>query len=1155
MMKPKKNLLLKVTMILMIIMGAVAVNTSLNNGNGMVAKAVDNTVMSVDTLGNLKWEEANSALYYKWSYRIGEEVSEVYISENNTVNVGIALTKAAQSAILANNTDEDVTNDTSACVEFTIIPVYVDGEGGALIYTYSFDKYIDYGYANHDFADIKAQAEAPTKISELSIDGCLDGWVSSAMFKNNLLTIGVRTNVELDENGLDFALFGMYDGVSSLGKYNYRIAQKMDGSVSVAMKTAYGGEWYQTFASETDYNNSLERGKPYYLSMGVFDTYDMRGISVGETLYYSRCEYDGTMDCLAKVGGFSLFIDSKTIASKNLTYKTTPSNTLASHTDIFMEVDVSAMHIYTNGNNDNVYVFSGIPSYIAPQAPTGLYYDNMDATFNWNSVSNVDAYEWKVGDENWQRTTKRKVNVETAINDYKALGYLPFSVRAVGGQVARYNLDLTRFYKARSSMIDYIDVCKSGDYTNNNKITWPTTLTGTYGPSGYTYINTSLAFGTHVTTKIKMTAEASASTKVYYMGLYGPGTHSSVNSSYNRYFMALYGDGTLQLGNGVATWSSSSGRLDKSKYWRMQNITDKLRFGYTYYITYGIDEVYEYDEISGEDVVAALRVSARIEVQEDGGLDRKLIAIVSYDHERFDEDGTGSAKYALLNTPSVHGKSSSSYVNVYRAINSTKYTVDFVADGETIASREVKFGGYYDFTDVDIPTAIPEGYDSFIGWTYEKSNTVKAFNLSGRYDITSGNLTVTAKFRPIEYTIQYDKESNNPTKYTIESEDVLSAPAVIPEGMAFDAWYASNDTSFENPITVLKGKTGNLNLVAHFADKCVISVIAESDTQMYTFKMGGTEQMTLIPPVVEDKTFVGWSVWNGNEYVEYNGDTTFAPNESKTFKANYEWTSYVITYELSGGSSTNATTYTADSEITFLDATRKGYFFLGWYSDNTYSNKIFTTQDCKGNITIYAKWMKNTLPLQTVRLDRSKVAQTIPIPELPYGVSYEVTLLKEGEILTVSDNQYVFDESGEYILQYAITLDTGDVIEYCVTYLVGDKYLVNIHYANGQTYSIMKIAGETIEERELPELPEGYKFGGLYLDSEYKQSYDVNLGISGDMNVYVKWIPIQIVSVDNPDNGQEGTNKGCSGSIFAGTEVTLIMLGAGIYVFMKRKYR
>ena len=949
--KTGKKVVLTLTACLAVACGSVAVRSL--GANERIEAHADNAVMTVDTLGNLQWDGVNGATGYTWSYTVNGKTSPTYTAEDNQADVGIALTEAAQAAIAANNADTDTANDTPASVQFSVKAIGVEGAQD-MVYTHTFTQYIDYGYATHDFGDIKAQAAYATKLSELTLDGSLAGWISSATYKNDVLTIGLRADADLGENGVQFGLFGKYYiDEAKLSVYNYRLMQKSDGSVALGITCNFGDAWYKEYDAATAYNTALELGKEYYLAIAVFDTFDMTGSAVGETVYYSRSAYDASADELVEVGGFAEFIDSATLTSQKVVYK---DSYKLKNQDSYksMEVDRSGMHVYAKDASTETYVFSGVPNYAALAAPTGIYYDNTDSSLYWNKVKGATEYEWRIGNGEWTKTTARCVSVEEGLEEYATLGYLPFNVRAVGGKTAVYRLDLTRFYKERSIVKDYVDLGKAGKKATGDEkkvVKWPTTLAGAYGPANYYYNDTGLALGTHLTFKFKVTSSASYSTKISGVGIYG--ANGSVN--YNRYFLNLYGDGTVQLGNAVSRWNTNVNDRPKSKYWRVVNVADGFALGQTYYVTYGLDEVYE------KDVKVAERFTVRIELEEDGGLSRRTIGLISCDNEKFDTDG-----YAIGMNGTIQGDSTGSCVNWYRAIDNTAQEITFTANGQTVATKTSAYGAYYDFTDVATP-AVPNGYTAFEGWTYVNSKgKVKSFPLEGTFNLpVSEGLEVKARFTPMVYNVTYDVPSDNAATYTAGEERTLNAPTETPVGKVFDAWYEESDTAFANPITSLAEKTGDLRLVARFVDAYTITVITEDGTQEYGYREGGTDKMTLVAPTVENKRFVGWQILSGGEYVDYTGETTFVPAQSANFKAVY---TYVYAVELHYGVGQSILLSKDEGETLVeseIPTVAEGYQFGGLYTDSTYETPYDTTKGVSGNLNVYVKWIPVEIKTET----------------------------------------------------------------------------------------------------------------------------------------------------------------------------------------------
>ena len=79
---------------------------------------------------------------------------------------------------------------------------------------------------------------------------------------------------------------------------------------------------------------------------------------------------------------------------------------------------------------------------------------------------------------------------------------------------------------------------------------------------------------------------------------------------------------------------------------------------------------------------------------------------------------------------------------------------------------------------------------------------------------------------------------------------------------------------------------------------------------------------------------------------------------------------FSITYELNGGTNSvdNPLTYKKGDVVTLNNPTKDNYYFKGWYTDASFTNKITEIKDKSENITLYAKW----------------------VPVVTYNISYEL---------------------------------------------------------------------------------------------------------------------------------------------------------------------
>ena len=114
--------------------------------------------------------------------------------------------------------------------------------------------------------------------------------------------------------------------------------------------------------------------------------------------------------------------------------------------------------------------------------------------------------------------------------------------------------------------------------------------------------------------------------------------------------------------------------------------------------------------------------------------------------------------------------------------------------------------------------------------------------------------------------------------------------------------------------------------------------------------------------------FTGWNTKADGKGTSYkNGASVkdLTTKDGATVKLYAQWkiVTYNIKYELNGGknSSKNPTVYTMKTKtIKLTKPTRKGYKFMGWYSDSACKNRVTTIESgSTGNVKLYAKWEKN----------------------------------------------------------------------------------------------------------------------------------------------------------------------------------------------------
>lgn len=267
---------------------------------------------------------------------------------------------------------------------------------------------------------------------------------------------------------------------------------------------------------------------------------------------------------------------------------------------------------------------------------------------------------------------------------------------------------------------------------------------------------------------------------------------------------------------------------------------------------------------------------------------------------------------------------------------------------------------------------------------------------------------LTDKNNPSSGTLAYDSEQyGNWTNlfrgyYTYELKD----PVVLSEG----AYYSIVITSKEDaPFQYLTEETTQGNIYGYHADiqpgqsftraagttawtdnynegycSRIKGFTVDDDTQekvesiklnktSLKLKKGSTYQLTAsVAPADASNQNLKWSSSNPSVVsVDQNGKVTLKgyglaaitaqAQDGSNAKASCKVTScYTITYNLNGGTnvSGNPSVY-YDQTVTFKNPQRKGYAFLGWYTDSKYKNKITSIKKgTKKNYTLYARWSK-----------------------------------------------------------------------------------------------------------------------------------------------------------------------------------------------------
>ena len=285
-------------------------------------------------------------------------------------------------------------------------------------------------------------------------------------------------------------------------------------------------------------------------------------------------------------------------------------------------------------------------------------------------------------------------------------------------------------------------------------------------------------------------------------------------------------------------------------------------------------------------------------------------------------DGSGTSyddQKSVNNLTTTNGGT----VTLYAQWTANQYTITFDTNGGSAINPITQ-----DYNTAITAPADPtrKGY-TFAGWNPALPATMPA-----------GNMTVTAQWEIVTYTITYNLDGgelpsgqSNPGTYTVETPTfTLNNP--IKTGYTFDGWY-DNEGLTGTPVTTIdKGSTGVKVLYAKWtANQYTITFDTNGGSAINPITQDYNTAITApADPTRKGYTFAGWNP----------ALPATMPAGNMTVTAQWEIVTYTITYNLDGGSvdPANPTSFTVETPtFTLTNPIKPGYTFTGWTEgdDNT----------------------------------------------------------------------------------------------------------------------------------------------------------------------------------------------------------------------------
>ncbi|MGN0437101.1 MAG: InlB B-repeat-containing protein [Lachnospiraceae bacterium] len=216
---------------------------------------------------------------------------------------------------------------------------------------------------------------------------------------------------------------------------------------------------------------------------------------------------------------------------------------------------------------------------------------------------------------------------------------------------------------------------------------------------------------------------------------------------------------------------------------------------------------------------------------------------------------------------------------------------------------------------------------------------------------------------------------------------------------------------------------------------------------------------------------------------------------------------YKLTYVLNGGTNNDAnpSTYKNTSEtFTLKPATKRGYKFLGWYTDDTYKTKITKiVKGTRGNKVLYAAWKKNVYSINYVLNNGINSAEN--------PASYTVT---SPTIVFKNPTRKGFAFKGWYtdadFTNKVAGIRSGSIGNR--TYYakwVKQKYTITYNLDGGVNNILNPASYNVTTDTIVLKNPTkaGYTFAGWYKDSDFQvRVTEIKKGSTGNKVLYAKWI-------------------------------------------------
>lgn len=326
-------------------------------------------------------------------------------------------------------------------------------------------------------------------------------------------------------------------------------------------------------------------------------------------------------------------------------------------------------------------------------------------------------------------------------------------------------------------------------------------------------------------------------------------------------------------------------------------------------------------------------------------------------------DGSGT-NYTDSQVVSNLSSKNGDTITLYAKWKTVDYTISYNLNGGTASGNPTSYN--IETATFTLKNPSKTG-NTFTGWTGSNGTTAQTSVSISKG--STGNKSYVANWKVNSYTLTYNANggSVSPTSKGVQyGSQYGTLPNPTRTGYTFNGWY----TSASGGIKVLDTTVMGASNTTIYAQWTPISYSISYNLNGGTNPSSGvttsynitSSAITLPTPTKSGYTFSGWydnSSFSGNKVTSLSTGST----GNKVYYAKWTPSNYTITYNLNGGTASNATSYNIETAtFTLKNPTKTGYTFTGWTGSNGSTPQISVSiaKGSTGNKSYTANWKANT---------------------------------------------------------------------------------------------------------------------------------------------------------------------------------------------------